>query len=55
MNIRAKIKGKTPLMYENFVEVIPRKVIDKNVFCKLYQTECYMGKKFYKRISIFSV
>jgi hypothetical protein len=55
MNIRKKIEGKTPLMYEVFMEVIPRKVINKEVSCQIYQTKCYMGRKFYKHISIFSV
>jgi hypothetical protein len=55
MNIREKIEGKTPLMYEAFMEVIPHKVIDKEVSCQIYQTKCYVGKKFYKHISIFCV
>ena len=55
MNIRDKIKGKTPLMYSTFTEVTFLKIIDKDVQSLVYNTQYYNCRKFYKYISIFSI
>lgn len=55
MNIRKKIKGKTPLMFEHFSKTPILKVLDKYATCTRYQTQSYHCGKFYKNISIFSV
>lgn len=55
MNIRKKIKGKTPLMFEHFSKTPILKVLDKNVECSQYQTQSYPCRKFYKHISVFSI
>lgn len=55
LNLRKKIKSKTPLMYQYFMKIEQRKTIDENVAVYFYQTNKFTLNKFYKQISFFSI
>jgi len=55
MNIKDKIKTKTPCFYASLEKTNPQKILDTSIKVSFYQTNRYFCKKFYKMISYLSI